>query len=211
MTSAGSLPINVCVTGHSLGGSLATALALYLRDNQQEWDPSSKATVTTINFAAPTAGDSAFATHFDSQFAYTGACPLPTWADPNIAITSTSFADCVRNQYDVAPLVWNGGDMGKIEGLYSSDPFIIPHIGTSEIISAIQSATANCGYTQVQAGQPVLPGQLIGVGQLPSGVNHWIAEAEEQHGLYAQLLQVSGLPVTSGPPVRAAQASTAGS
>lgn len=96
MLSAGPLPVNpisLCVTGHSLGGTLASALALYLRDNQQAWDPTSKATVTTIHFAAPTAGDSDFATHFNNTFLYTGT-PLPLWVDPNVAVTSTSYANC---------------------------------------------------------------------------------------------------------------------
>lgn len=200
MLSAGPLPVNpisLCVTGHSLGGTLASALALYLRDNQQPWDPASKATVTTIHFAAPTAGDSDFANHFDATFTYTGQCPLPLWVDPNVVVTSKSFADCVRNQYDIARLVWNTADMNQIEQLYSGESGINAPFGTSEIITAITSATTNNGYTQVQLYQTLLSGALIPSDQLPPGVKPWIAEAEAQHTLYASLLQVTGLPSTS--------------
>jgi hypothetical protein len=198
IASAGSLPINLCVTGHSLGGVLASAVALYLRDAQKTWDPALKATVTTIHFAAPTAGDSDFAAHSDQQFTYSGTCPLPNWLDPNVPVTSASFADCVRSSYDIAPLVWNAGDMGHIEKLYSGQSiWITPPPGTAEIISAIVKATGKNAYTQPQATQATLQAPFIPLSSLPSGVDHWLAEAEMQHVAYPSVLQVTGLPAGS--------------
>ena len=61
-------PIKVCVTGHSLGGCLAGTFALYLKDNRGSWDSSGTSPVCCITFAAPTAGNAAFATYSDGQF-----------------------------------------------------------------------------------------------------------------------------------------------
>ena len=76
--------------------------------------------------------------------------------------------------------------MNQIEDIYHGPgilPEFIPPLGTSEIVGYIQGATQANGYTQVAAGQPDIPGQLIEAYQLPPGLgsNHWIAEAIYQH------------------------------
>jgi len=91
--------------------------------------------------------------------------------------------------------------MGKIEDLYvyfkdNYDPHMNALLGTSKIITAITTATQQNGYTQIQA-QPALSGEYISTSQVPSGVSHWIWEAEAQHAAYASLLLVTGLPSTS--------------
>ncbi len=53
--------INVCVTGHSLGGVLSNTLALYLTENPNLWDTSGHSIVSCISFAAPTGGNELFA------------------------------------------------------------------------------------------------------------------------------------------------------
>ena len=67
--------INVCVTGHSLGGALASTLALYLLENQSVWDQStnSQSTVSAICFAAPSAGNNYFAENSNTVFANAAA------------------------------------------------------------------------------------------------------------------------------------------
>jgi hypothetical protein len=195
-------PASVCVTGHSLGGALAPALALYLRDNQSAWDPDGVCIVTTVSFAGPTAGDQAFATYFDQQFAYTGTSPLPFWmpADPS----SPSYADCVRTSLDVAPLAWNVADMGTIEDIYTGHGLhdILAPLGTKEIVDAIVGATSANGYTQVQASQAPLPGTFVHASDLPP--NHlptswpnlraWAGEADYQHHVsYPTVLDVTSL------------------
>jgi hypothetical protein len=90
-----SVPLaSVCFTGHSLGATLASALALHARDIQASWDRALKAIVTTINFAGPTAGDVEFAAYFDKQFTYSSSSPLPFWVSPTTS--PLSYADCVR-------------------------------------------------------------------------------------------------------------------
>lgn len=71
----------IYVTGHSLGGALATTVSLYLA--VQSWNPAP--TFQVYTFAAPTAGDADFATAFNTQF--------PT-------------ATCVWSQYDIVPNAW---------------------------------------------------------------------------------------------------------
>jgi hypothetical protein len=91
--------INVCVTGHSLGGCLAPTLALYLKEQQNAWDLTGNSNVSTITFAGPTAGNSEFAAYSDSKFS--GGPYPPNW-DPSLGTT----CDVVRCDLDVAPFAW---------------------------------------------------------------------------------------------------------
>jgi len=99
LKSQSANPINLCVTGHSLGGCLAGTFALYLKDNRGSWDSSGTSVVGCVTFAAPTAGNAAFATYSDGQFQGGGA--FPGW-DSSLGTN----CDAVRCSFDVAPLAW---------------------------------------------------------------------------------------------------------
>jgi hypothetical protein len=99
LKSQTATPINVCVTGHSLGGCLAGTFALYLKDNRASWDGSGTSLVCCITFAGPTAGNAAFATYSDGQFE--GGGGFPGW-DSSLGTN----CDAVRCSFDVAPLAW---------------------------------------------------------------------------------------------------------
>jgi hypothetical protein len=74
----------IYVTGHSLGGALATTVSLYLAAQSSlwgQWPPSFQ----VYTFAAPTAGDGVFAKLFSDRF-------------PD--------AICVYDYYDVVPYAW---------------------------------------------------------------------------------------------------------
>ncbi len=76
-------PDTLYVVGHSLGGAMATTIALFL---QQRPRPALSITnVLPYTFAAPTSGDATFAAWFDKQF-------------PN--------AVCIYNKYDLVPNAW---------------------------------------------------------------------------------------------------------
>jgi len=56
------------VTGHSLGAALVTMVATWLYDQLPKGGGPSNVSITPITFAAPTAGNQAFATYYDSIF-----------------------------------------------------------------------------------------------------------------------------------------------
>ena len=77
-------PYTLYVVGHSLGGAMATTVALFL----QQLVSAGTLSITSIfpyTFAAPTAGDATFASWFDSQF---------------------PGAVCTYNKYDLVPNAW---------------------------------------------------------------------------------------------------------
>ncbi len=98
LKSQSANPIKLCVTGHSLGGCLAGTFALYLKDNRASWDSSCTSVVCCVTFAAPTAGNAAFATYSDGQFQGGGGA-FPGW-DSSLGTN----CDTVRCSFDVAPL-----------------------------------------------------------------------------------------------------------
>jgi hypothetical protein len=177
-----------------LGSALSATLAFALRDAQAQWDPNGKAIVTTINFAGPTAGDAGYAAAFAVAFSYTGASALPFWSSPP-GLSSPSYADCVRNTLDVAPLVWNATTMGTIAKLYEGHLLdsIAPPYGTlifGDIVSHVAKAFAGNAFTQLQAAQTPLTGTFIKKTDLPPNgpSSPWIGEAEYQHHMSYPIL-----------------------
>ena len=108
-------PINICVTGHSLGGCLAGTLALYLKETQPSWDQSSNSIISCITFAGPTAGNTAFATYSDSKF---NGGPYPPGWDSSLGSTF----DAVRCNYDVAPQAWIAANLSQGSGSSAISP-----------------------------------------------------------------------------------------
>ena len=84
------------VVGHSLGGAMVTTVSLYLVAGSGM--PASS--VLPYTFAAPTAGDQAFADRFDSVFPH---------------------AVCTINQYDLVPNAW--ATLASLPENYKSNPF----------------------------------------------------------------------------------------
>lgn len=141
LESVSSTPITVTVTGHSLGGVLSPTLALFLRETQgifAGWDPDKNATVTTLAFAGPTAGNQSFATYFNTQ--------LPHAKLPSKKAASFRYA----NSLDIVPYAWN--DLEALKTLY------VPNIPESSIIDdlveAAENASQNGDYTQIAPSDP---------------------------------------------------------
>ncbi len=68
--------LEIFVTGHSKGGALAPALALFLHDTQNnlvavpdqyQWNPNADASIYCYDFAGPTPGNDRFAYYFNKQ------------------------------------------------------------------------------------------------------------------------------------------------
>lgn len=108
--------IDVCVTGHSLGGVLSNTLGLYLLENPRQWDQSGKSTVSCISFAAPTAGNYSYAQNAIKVYAAAKGS-FPGWDD-----SIGSNLDNVMCNMDGAPLFFNGSNLykdGKAGALFS--------------------------------------------------------------------------------------------
>lgn len=162
--------INLCITGHSLGGCVAGTLALYLKQRMNFWDASRQSIVSCVTFAAPTAGDDTFAKLSDKAFA--GGPYPPNW-DTSLG---TTF-DAVRCSLDVAPLAWVASNMTASSfNLYEASADTDPQIDFNEMYSdtdvfvwttmaalvmgGVQSYLQPLGYTQTVASSSALVGSI---------------------------------------------------
>lgn len=90
---------NVTVTGHSLGGEMASTTALWLSDTQgDKWDTQKQARVSAYTFAAPTAGNAIWVSYFQQQLG--------------------DNAHRIWNSLDVVPHVWQLSDLKQIPNLF---------------------------------------------------------------------------------------------
>lgn len=106
--------LELFVTGHSKGGALAPALALFLSDTQRndqipvrrhyQWNPNFKARIYCYAFAGPTPGNTAFAKHFNEQlgkdfYRYSNKLDIVTlaWQSEQLRTISGVYGDSVKN------------------------------------------------------------------------------------------------------------------
>jgi Lipase (class 3) len=65
-SAVGTSGLDLFITGHSLGGALATILGLYLADTVSQWAGSaSPISMKTYTFASPTTGNQVYADYYD--------------------------------------------------------------------------------------------------------------------------------------------------
>lgn len=89
LTTPPGTDLDVFVTGHSLGGALASVLGAWLVEQTSQWNlPPKKINFKTYTFASPTVGNQAFATYYDG---------LP--ANPQVGVQAVR----VYNESDVLP------------------------------------------------------------------------------------------------------------
>ncbi len=106
--------LELFVTGHSKGGALAPALALFLSDTQRndqipvarhcQWNPGSRARIRCYAFAGPTPGNTAFAEHFNRQlgrdfYRYTNSLDIVTlaWKSAQLRTISGVYGESVQS------------------------------------------------------------------------------------------------------------------
>lgn len=185
----------VAFVGHSLGAALSSTLGLLARDTQPSWDPKGAATVTASNFAGPTAGNAAFATYLEGQFAIPGNTPS-WWTPPDVS--PPSFADFVRQPLDVAPQAWNQTTLNNVPNIYDGIG-VFPSIDDGlAIVTAVALVNQYIGpdnYTQPNASAPPL-GSMADPAIQPGTVDFTtlVEEVEWQHtAAYAELLGCSSL------------------
>ncbi|MFP2907938.1 lipase family protein [Pyxidicoccus sp. 3LFB2] len=156
---------SLLVTGHSLGGQMATVLAAWFQSTLTE-----VSSVLPLTFAAPTAGDPAFASCFDTVF---------------------SNARRYYNTLDVVPLLWTVEGLTSILSMYAGGPQCGPacRVAVNWALNTLQSNGLT--YTQPSVSTS-LPGQLYSTGWLGA----FESEVNDQHrALYYMYLL--GIPLTT--------------
>jgi pimeloyl-ACP methyl ester carboxylesterase len=170
--------VEIVVTGHSLGGALSAALALYLADRKDEWDPERYAVLSAYPTAGPPIGNYDFVTYFESRI---GCSTTRIW-----------------NRIDLVPHLWNMLD----EALCLYFPEVPPGPWVQMLMGVLRALPGNNIYAQIKPHTPGLPGHVVDVFNLglerpdPKTVEekvinffNFFAQAEYQHVLsYPSLL-----------------------
>jgi len=118
---------NVMVTGHSLGGALSPAYALYLYDTMSQWALRTQVTISCLPVAGATPGDKAFSDHYQAQL---GASTTRVW-----------------NVKDVVPHGFEQDMLRQIAAIY--EPQIKTPIAIKGAVELIRLLTVTKGYTQL--------------------------------------------------------------
>ena len=123
--------VEITVTGHSKGGALAPALALWLAETQGaandadvRWDPKKDAKVHCVAFAGPSPGNGEFARRFNRAF--------------------TDRFDRVVNDKDIVPCAWEPSTLGQIKSLYVPAPACPAELAI--LIESIAQRVEGLGY-----------------------------------------------------------------
>lgn len=177
VTAASGGATTLYITGHSLGGALTTPLAIYLA--AQRW--ASPVVFQVYTFAAPTAGDAAFAQGFELTFAGRAA-----------GINSSLR---VLNSYDVVPNAW--ASLDKVKSFYPP-PGPKANLAVRLLIGAVEAYAMGKVYVQPNAeggdgAQLLNAGYSVYDSQHTSGTfGDFLAQLAFQHGTntYLKLLGV---------------------
>ena len=131
------------MTGHSKGGALAHALALWLADTRDAgaepaWDSRRLATVRCFSYGAPTIGDAGFAEH-----------------------ATTVLGDDLHrivNPLDVVPHTWSVDDLTRIGGLYGD---LVEPMPPGDLIEQVGAGVQQLAYRHAPARETTtLPSTL---------------------------------------------------
>ncbi|PQQ25994.1 lipase family protein [Photorhabdus hindustanensis] len=120
--------LNITVTGHSLGGLLASTIGLYLK---RRYINNNNIRIHVCSFAGPTAGNDIFASYSDAFFKGT--------LSPN---SYESHFLRIHNNHDIVPLAWAIEDLKKIKAIY-------PHIAIEVLVDAAIFFVLDKNYTQI--------------------------------------------------------------
>ncbi|HSB42045.1 MAG TPA: hypothetical protein VLK28_09460 [Methylomirabilota bacterium] len=134
-------PLDVTVTGHSKGGALAAAVALWLKDAlasadpAEHWDAGRGARVSCYAFAAPTPGNVGFARRVERVLA--------------------QQHHHLRNINDVVTSAWQADELARIPELYAPRRTVL-----EPLIPIIASRVGGLDYRHARAGVITFSGAL---------------------------------------------------
>lgn len=169
---------SIAVAGHSLGGALAPALALWLEDKREGWDPMGKAALSVYALAGPTPGDADFAAYYDAR----------------LGPATRRFHD----PYDVVPHAWNLAALRTTPNLYQ--PVIKPSLLEEAAATAAIDLVRDKGYLQIVNRQLRIPAGIY------EGEPKFLDQAGWQHhfgyvcGMGLDLIPVSSDCKSDPPP-----------
>jgi hypothetical protein len=127
---------NLYIAGHSLGGALSPAVALWLTESRNLWDHAQQVQIHVYPLAGPTPGNADFAAYYDRSL---GASTHRMW-----------------NPFDVVPRAWNHQSMGTLEDIY--EPFTRAAPLERGLIDSLRWLAKDKGYIQIDASQESLSG-----------------------------------------------------
>ena len=171
-------PLEIIVTGHSLGGALSPAMAVYLADTQSIWDSEGRAKVALMPIAGPTPGNVDFATYGEKKL--------------------NGRIERIWNQKDIVPHAWDKELMKELRTLY--EPTIKPSWLTRFVIFLTRRAANRSDYGHLQPDAVPLPGEVVPTSEAiqmlpPSFFNRFLPKYMVQMGYqhleaYYQLLEM---------------------
>jgi len=169
--------LELYVTGHSKGGALAPALALFLNDTQRNdeipvrrhyrWNPGSRAAIHCYAFAGPTPGNTAFADYFNRH----------------LGRRFYRYA----NQMDIVTSAWQSDRLRMLPEIYGET--VAPLPGLDLVFGEMAEEVERLEYTHPGVDYPVTdaPGNRVEkhviefTGPLQAGTNSYLLQALYQH------------------------------
>lgn len=170
----GDRKLPVHVIGHGLGGALAGAVALWLRDTQgsvsareREWDPHQRAKLHCTAFGGPAIGNGDFASYIGERLG--------------------ARLELIHNSLDHVPALWDTETLAELPELYR------PHVPDCALVRVVVAALGDeierRGVEYEQPTARVLDGRLETT--LPPS---FTAQAEYQHlHAYVELCGLASL------------------
>ncbi len=152
--------VEVVVTGHGKGGTLALLFALWLTETRTSdsgsgnggWDRDGQSRIRCITFAAPPAGDAAFARHAERML---GGDLIQ-----------------VAGERDIVPNAWTPGGLESILECFPGYP--LPP-GLESVVRELSPVLDRVGYTPIPSAAVRVPGHLT------SQVRSFYQQALYQH------------------------------